>query len=215
MSRYIKCKLCLGVTLLLVSLVALCLRLSPICATALASGRTAASNRSAATTEPQKGIGDSVVALEMRPDPKGFPEREAWLVVSPKTGTTSKAVYSRRIGEGTGGTVTVGQLTGGQSQEVFVFVDGQRTYAEVLRLRGHKAQVLYELGGGRPKVFLRWNNRLDAYDVVEAWSGFQLGLPPNSPLKGSKIVLQVFRWDGHHYKLHHLEKGTAGDRASN
>jgi len=130
------------------------------------------------------------------------------LVVWRGVGAKAKIVYRKEIGWGWTGTLTPAQLTGSDSVELFVYVDGQKPEAEVLRFRGSKPSVLYHLDGGRPlKVEPRDRPGVAtcAMDIVEFWDPWHLGLKNDPRVKGRAYALRVFRWNGRKYVLHHIE----------
>jgi hypothetical protein len=151
----------------------------------------------------------ATAALTFSPHSPRDPDCRVWIQVCDRRRSDWPPVVRMQVGEGADGTLSLGSFTGRPGTEVFVYVNGQRPYVWLLRFHGRKAQVLYKLNSGRPVVYLRWNTREHACDIVEAWPTFQLGLDPGSRLSKAKTVLVVFRWDGHRYKYHHMEPGGA------
>ncbi len=150
------------------------------------------------------------IALMFSPKPGYGPEMVALLVISPQT--RGRVTSRVEVGVGSGGVLQVGHLVGESKTDVFVFIDGQKTYARVLRFRGEHYDTLYKLEGGRPEVSLRWrdNGSECTADVVERWPVKQLGLGSRPPFTSCAFALRVFRWDGHKYRFLRTEPDRSG-----
>jgi len=153
------------------------------------------------------GTTDANASLVFKDGPKSAPEKTAWLVISRGDPRKPRVVYAKELGGGNGGRLEIGHFSGGDEQEIFVFVDGQKTEAAMLRCKGNRASVLYRLEQGRPIVILRYRDTKDGQiaDIVEEWPTFQLALNETPGFKGHPVALKVFRWNGRRYQQHHIE----------
>lgn len=153
------------------------------------------------------GTADANASLVFADGGNPGPEKTALLVISRGDPRKPRVLFTREIGAGAAGSLHIGDMTGNGKQEVFVFVDGQKTSAEMLRFRGSTASVLYRLDEGRPHVFLRYRDTKSGIvaDIVEEWPAHQLALENTPGFKGHPVALKVFRWNGKRYQQHHIE----------
>jgi hypothetical protein len=142
----------------------------------------------------------AMVSLKFAPGPDG----DVWLVVSDLVRSKSKQARCYLIGKGNGGYLYTGHLTGGHTTEAFVFVDGQKTSAEIVRFNGTKMSVLYRLGEGRPYVYLGFKDNYRKADVIEWWTTRQLGVDTDPRFSKHKYALRILGWNGTKYALKKL-----------
>lgn len=132
------------------------------------------------------------------------PESRYYLqVTEPRGGKTARRAPVV-VGRGVTARMIARDLTGDGTTEVFVFVNGQATYAHVYRFAGGRMKQLFQRGpGGRPHVECRripggrWeiveHARLDAYDDVP--DAIARKAKAQAGKNGIPSIIRIYRWD--------------------